>query len=155
LKEETITIEGIVKNHYRIRKILIPNVVSWILRRARISPTQNGLVISDYSDYHEYSHAVKRELRRWNPGIELKPKDLRNTLQTEAIDGGWYGYYVQRYVGHAPTTIGEKPYHGDKGKRMLPLFREKVVSFLEAEIANWEAPVDTPILPGPRLAVNR
>ena len=84
--------------------------------------------------------------------MKIKPKDLRNTLQTEAIDGGWYGYYVQRYVGHAPQTIGERHYHGDQGKRLIPLFREKVVSHIEAIISRWNAPVDTTILLGLRVA---
>lgn len=69
-----------------------------------------------------------------------------------AIEGGWYNDYVQRYVGHAPSTIGEKHYHGDKGARMVELYREKVIAQVEAIIATWNAPADTPILPGPRLA---
>lgn len=58
-------------------------------------------------------------------------------------------YYVQRYVGHAPATIGERHYHGDQGKRLLPLFREKVVSYIDKEMAMGKAPVDSRIIPGP------
>jgi len=142
LEDGTITIDGTVKNRYRIRRIPIPRIVVWILKERR-----SGRRPVDFVDYNGYSHAVQRELRRWNPEVSIKSKDLRNTLQTAAIDGGWYGYYVQRYVGHAPTTIGERHYHGDQGKRLIPLFREKVVSQIEAEIAKWNAPSDSPIWP--------
>ena len=149
LTEETITIDGVVKNRYRIRKIPIPRVSVWLLRRA-LNNGATALPNESYDDFHHYTHAIRREHRRWNVSSAIKPKDLRNTIQTMAIDGGWYGYYVQRYVGHAPMTIGERHYHGDQGKRLFPLFREKVVSHIEAEIAIWKAPADTPILPGPR-----
>jgi len=154
LEAESITIDGAVKNQYRIRKIPIPSVVSWILRRARNSIDSTDLLIPDYSSYGTYSRSVINELRRWDSDVIIKAKDLRNTIQTAAIDGGWYGYYVQRYVGHAPTTIGERHYHGDKGKRLIPLFRENVVAHIEAEIAQWNTPVNSPIMPGPRLAIN-
>ena len=151
---ETVTIEGVVKNRYRARRIPVASVVSWLLRRAYSSSeqtTDGNLIIPHYNDYRHYSHAVRKALRAWNPEVSIKPKDFRNTIQTAAIDGGWYGYYVQRYVGHAPTTIGERHYHGDQGKRLLPLFREKVITRIDAEIDSWEVPQNTPILPGPRL----
>ncbi len=154
-KEETITIDGMVKNRFRIRKIPMVSVVSWILRQSHQNQSSSNPLISKYAAYDNYSHAVKREMKRWNPEASIKPKDLRNTIQTAAIDGGWYGYYVQRYVGHAPTTIGERHYHGDQGKRMQPLFKEKVVKRIEEEIKNWKVPHDTLIIPGPRLVVNQ
>ena len=124
---ETITIEGEVKNRYRIRKIPIPKVVTWLLRRLRNDSTdRTGVLIPTYATHDEYSRAVVREMKRWNESATIKPKDLRNTIQTAAIDGGWYGYYVQRYVGHAPQTIGERHYHGDQGKRLITFFKEKV-----------------------------
>ena len=155
LDEETITIDGFVKNRYRIRKIPVPNVVTWLLRRARNSSNLSGLLIPSYASYDCYSRAIRKALQEWDADVSIKPKDLRNTIQTAAIDGGWYGYYVQRYVGHAPTTIGERHYHGDQGKRLIPLFREKVVAHIETEIAQWKAPLDSHILPGPRLVVNQ
>jgi integrase len=154
LQAETITIDGAVKNRFRIRRIPVANVVAWIFRRARSTLGETGLLVPAYAEFDNYSHALTRELRRWDPEVSIKPKDLRNTIQTAAIDGGWYGYYVQRYVGHAPATIGERHYHGDQGKRLVPLFREHVVSRIEAEIAAWKGPADSHILPGPRLVVN-
>jgi len=84
-------------------------------------------------------------------GKAFKPKDLRNTLQTVAVDGGWYGYYVQRYVGHAPSTIGERHYQGDRGDRLLSHFREKVIPHVEEAISSWEASADSPVIVGPRI----
>ncbi len=153
LNDETITIDGIVKNQYRIRKIPVVSVVSWLLRQTFDNQAKESLVITNYANYDNYSHAVKRELKRWNQEASIKPKDLRNTIQTEAIDGGWYGYYVQRYVGHAPQTIGERHYHGDQGKRLISWYREKVINPIEEVIKTWEAPTDSSIIPGPRLAI--
>ena len=110
-------------------------------------------MVPGYSDYRAYSGAIRKVLALWNPRVPIKPKDLRNTIQTAAIDGGWYGYYVQRYVGHVPSTIGERHYHGDRERRILPLLRDKVLSHIEEEISKWEAPEDSPILPGPRLVM--
>jgi len=46
LNDDTLTIDGVVKNRYRIRKIPIPNVVAWLLRRARHSVNQTGLIMT-------------------------------------------------------------------------------------------------------------
>ncbi len=153
IPEQSITIDGFVKNQYRIRKIPIVNTVLWILRRARSGTRSSGRLIPHFSAYDSYSPALKRAFRESKQGIVIKPKDLRNTIQTAAIDGGWYGYYVQRYVGHAPATIGERHYHGDQGKRLFPLFQEKVVAHIEEEIGKWKAPENSPLVFGPRLAV--
>lgn len=152
----TITIDGEVKNRFRIRRLPVCGVVLWLLRWHRRSfevrtPNDNR-VLRQYQRYEGYSDAVRKALALWDPKVALKPKDLRNTLQTAAIDGGWYDYYLKRYVGHAPTTIGERHYFGDQGKRLIPLFQEKVVKHIEAEISTWDAPEPCLILPGPRLA---
>ena len=153
--EESITVNGVVKNRYRVRKIPMVNVVSWLLRQSLNNPSSTDLIVPGYATYENYSHAVSREMKRWNTDVAIKPKDLRNTIQTAAIDSGWYGYYVQRYVGHAPTTIGERHYHGDQGKRMLPLFKDKVIKPMEDEIKKWIMPADSVIFSGPRLVVNQ
>ncbi|MBE7558485.1 site-specific integrase [bacterium] len=151
----TITIEGEVKNRYRIRRIPVCSVVLWLLKWHRrsfeVRTPNNNRVLRHYQRYEGYSDAVRKALALWDPKVVLKPKDLRNTLQTAAIDGGWYDYYLKRYVGHAPTTIGEKHYFGDQGRRLTPLFQEKVVKNIEVEISTWEAPEPSLILPGPRL----
>lgn len=149
--EKTLTIDGAVKNRYRIRRIPVCSIVMGLLRRYSDSSQPTGNLIPHYANYSNYSHAVSRELKRWDSSIHITPKDLRNTIQTVAIDGGWYGYYVQRYVGHAPQTIGERHYHGDKGKRLIPLFRNNVVSHIEEEIRKWKAPSKASILPEPNV----
>jgi len=153
-KAETITIDGEVKNRYRIRRIPVVKLVFWLLRQVReleSCPQPEDPVLPWYSDYSSYAKAIRKALKAWNHNVSIKPKDLRNTIQTAAVDGGWYGYYVQRYVGHAPKTIGERHYHGDQGYRLLPFFREKVVNCLEEEIANWVPPAASRLVPGPRL----
>ncbi|MBI1390453.1 MAG: tyrosine-type recombinase/integrase [bacterium] len=145
--DETITIDGEVKNRYRIRRIPVSGIVMWILKKYSEPRGRFGFVIKEYVDHKNYSHAVAKNLKRWDASSQISPKDLRNTLQTAAIDGGWYSYYVQRYVGHAPQTIGERHYHGDKGKRLIPLFRQQVVDHIEEEVRRWKAPMNTPIRP--------
>lgn len=141
--EGTIIIEGVVKNQFRIRKIPIPKLVIDLLQFYRgQNDRDSNLVVSGYATFVNYSHALRREFGRWKPNLELKPKDLRNTLQTTAIDNGWYGFYVQRYVGHAPTTIGERYYHGNQGWRLIPLYKEHVVKNVEQEIASWVSSKD-------------
>lgn len=153
LEEGTIIIDGTVKNRYRIRKIPVPRVVHHLLRRARGEGTDAGRCIPEIELFTSYSKAVRFAMDDWNPSLQVKSKDLRNTLQTTAIDGGWYGYYVQRYVGHSPKTVGERHYHADQGKRMIPMYREHVVDHVNQMVQKWRAPLDSVICPGPRLAV--
>ena len=122
-------------------------MLTWILRRARLESQNSDPVVKAFATFTNYSHALYREMRRWNPDIAIKPKDLRNTIQTASIDGSWYGYYVQRYVGHAPNSIGERHYHGDKGKRLIQLYRIHVVAHIEEELGNCEVLSDSPIFP--------
>jgi integrase len=142
LNDQMITIDGEVKNRFRVRKIPIPAVAKWLLEEKSISSKGDALVINGYDDFKSYSKAIKRELKRWDESVDIKPKDLRNTIQTEAINGGWYDYILQRYVGHAPTTIGERHYYGDKGSMMITNFREKVVARIDRIVDDWNAPHD-------------
>lgn len=52
-----------------------------------------------------------------------------------AIDEGWNSYLVDRYVGHAPETIAEEHYFGDKRSRMVDVFREHVTARVDALVA--------------------
>jgi hypothetical protein len=76
-------------------------------------------------------------MREWKNDIDILPKDLRNTLQTFAIDNGFYDYFLQRYVGHAPKTVGERHYFADKGIRLVPEFRNRIVSRIDEEVSKW------------------
>lgn len=135
LENAAITIEGEVKNRFRVRRIPIPRLAVWLLRQSKQA---EGRIITGYQDWSYYAQAVRNNLRRFKPGIRLAPKDLRNTIQTEAIDGGWYGYYVKRYVGHAPEGIGEKHYMGDQGWKLFANFQKKVLIPVEETISTWK-----------------
>jgi len=149
LANETITIHGEVKNAYRVRQIPVPSVVLWLLRNTERHSDQ---VISGYKGYSYYSMAVKRCMYEWNPEKYIAAKDLRNTIQTAAVEGGWYGYYLQRYVGHSPRSIGERHYVADKGETLLRHFRDKVLVNVEEQIRQWaEKRESTGIVPGPRF----
>jgi integrase len=146
---QTVTIEGKVKNLFSIRRIPIPTLVICILWDAYQSAKNDAgeaRVVSYYSQYRHYSQAMRKALRIWDCDNRLKPKDLRNTILTEAYDGGWHGIYLERYVGHAPRTISERNYHGNQGDRLLPLYQTKVVVPIERLISDWEGPMDSPIL---------
>jgi integrase len=142
--EGTVIVDGETKNTYRNRCIPLANVLVDMLRDCQ-SPIQDMTIIPQYATYKDYAKAIKKVLNLYAKvdGIEkttkqtllkMKAKDLRNTIQTAAIDGGWYGYYVQRYVGHAPKTIGERYYHGDEWERMMPFLRDQVVKNIEAAL---------------------
>ncbi|MCE7910009.1 MAG: hypothetical protein DYH02_16855 [Candidatus Omnitrophica bacterium COP1] len=105
-----------------------------------------GTVIPYQGNDNAYGKLLKRAFLNWNPKCDIAPKDLRNTLQTHAmehaIDEGWNTYLVDRYVGHAPKTVAEKHYFGDKKGRMVEVFREHVAGKIDGlleriESAEW------------------
>ncbi len=133
LENGTITIDGEVKNKHSARKIPVASVVLDCIRNAK------NLV--DYSSRDTLGAAISRKMTLWSPEKAVKPKDLRNTLQTEAVLGGWYGYFLELYVGHSPKSIGPVAathYMGLQGDRRIPYFREHVVSKIELEIGREE-----------------
>ncbi|MCA9429589.1 MAG: hypothetical protein KC940_03670 [Candidatus Omnitrophica bacterium] len=67
-------------------------------------------MVIDVPNVKAYSHRVNRMFLAWNPAHRIPPKDLRNTLPTEAERGGWMSIWVRRYFGHAPATIIERAY---------------------------------------------
>ena len=150
LAEQTIIIEGEVKNIFRVRKIPIPSVMVWILRGAEF---KYGKVITGYSDFSYYAKAVFKAMREYGKLPKIAPKDLRNTIQTEAVKGGWYDFYLKRYVGHAPAKedVGLRHYVEDNPAALLGLFREKIMAPIEEAINSWNAPGESLLLPGLRL----
>lgn len=129
-----------VKNQYRVRRIPLPTMVQdylndHIRNRGRVVPYDKG--------DKAYGKLLKRALRKWDPDCDLAPKDLRNTIQTHAIEEGWSAYVVERYVGHAPKSVAERHYFGDKKRRMVDLYREHVSNKVNGEIdkmreAKWQ-----------------
>lgn len=144
--EGTITIDGFVKNAYRIRKIPVPTIVFKLLQKHKRQSMFHKRVVYRYADHDSYSKALRPMLREWDDKVDILPKDLRNTLQTFAIDNGFYDYFLQRYVGHAPKTVGERHYFADKGSRLIPEFRERIVSRIDDEVSKWTPPEDSKLI---------
>jgi hypothetical protein len=59
-------------------------------------------------------------------------------LGNGGIDEGWNTYLVDRYVGHAPQTVAERHYFGDKKGRMVEVFREHVAAKIDGLIDRIE-----------------
>lgn len=136
----TVTVEGDVKNTQSVRRIPVPQVVSNLLFKVHSvhsDPQPDTLITPGYSDFRHYSKAVQKALLQWNPNNIIRSKDLRNTLPTAALDGGWNRTLVEFYMGHSPKDVTERNYFGNQGDRLLPLFREHVVHRVEAEIMKW------------------
>jgi len=141
LEKGTITIqdhpefEERVKNRYRVRRIPLPTRV-W-KNLAGVERSHPKVVPYD-GDSTAFGKLLRRALHKWNPDCAVAPKDLRNTLQTHALehaaDEGWNTYLVDRYVGHAPKTVMERHYFGDKNSRMVGVFREHVVTKIDGLI---------------------
>lgn len=146
LKKGIITVQGRVKNQYRFRTIPVVGVIIWLLRKRPDSSTP----VETYSDYRHYSTAVRKALLKRN-SVTFQPKNLRNTIQTFAMERGFHDDYLLRYVGHAPRTISGKHYVAEPS---VDLFQKKIVVLLEAEIAKWPRRDSSRIIPGPRAISN-
>jgi integrase len=154
LRSETITIEEDrrhdpsvtgVKNEHRVRKLPLPKLVVQILAdlwRSNPKRCESDLVI-EVPSWNAYSHRVERMLKVWNPAYRIPPKDLRNTLPTEAEKGGWMSIWVRRYFGHAPANMIERSYlaevEGDWKKdeevdSFVEKLKENVVVHIDAEV---------------------
>ncbi len=81
LDRASIVIDGVVKNQWQIRKIPIPDKAVEILRDHRYSyeESENALFPFYRNDYRDYSRLLHAALHDWRPGIDIAPKDLRNT----------------------------------------------------------------------------
>ena len=136
--EDTITIDGEVKNQWRKRRISLPDLVYEILKETQekkdSSSCDERVVLHSSETFDAYSRLVKRALKKWRPDLHFAPKDFRNTIQTEEIERGWNDYLLRRYVGHAARSVGERHYFGDQGKRLINLFREQIVSCIDEVI---------------------
>jgi len=131
LEDGTITIEGVLKNKWSLRRLPVPRIVLNILRQA----SSIGWRVSHYADWEDYSKKVSECLKRWRPDLDIKPKDLRNTLPTVATDSGWYTYDVRRYLGHAPVDVTERAYIKRNKKQLLEIFRQRVVPKIDEEVS--------------------
>lgn len=146
---QTIIVDGEVKNRFRIRRIPVANVVLTLLEREYSStePLPSDRIISCFQQWLSYSKIVSKALEEWNDGERpIKPKDLRNTIQTEAADRNWNFHSLQRYVGHSPTTVSGRNYYGDDPSRLVEVFRTNIIQPLEELINEWSIPEGGSIL---------
>ncbi|MCA9413445.1 MAG: tyrosine-type recombinase/integrase [Candidatus Omnitrophica bacterium] len=154
LRSETITIEedrrhdpsvAGVKNEHRVRKLPLPEKVVRILANLwAANPNRKGSdLVIDTPTWKAYSHRVGRMLKGWKLAYRIPPKDLRNTLPTEAEKGGWMSIWVRRYFGHAPANMIERSYlaevegdwnNDDEVDSFVEKLRESVVVHIDAEV---------------------
>jgi len=73
-------------------------------------------------------------MQAWDGKVKMAAKDLRNTIPTTALDEGWGGIVLERFLGHSPQTVTTKHYYGDEKERMLDLFREQVTSRIDRSL---------------------
>ncbi len=153
LQRGLIEITGEVKNEYRKRVIPVCSRVLDALKRARERRETRG-VVDLYEavvvrplggaygdDWPAYGKHVLAEIKKWNPKIEWKTKDLRKCLPTFAAISGLRNDVWEQYFGHAPRSITARHYiprlasasHGESEalERQANLFRFHVVQPLE------------------------
>lgn len=130
LEAGTVTISGKVKNRPSARKIPVAGRVLQTLSKYY----QQGLQPIHYECMANYGHAIRKAMRKWNSKATIPPMNLRKTLPTTADIGGWDSKYVDRYLGHGGISMKEKHYQ-KPGRALVELFRERVVSHVEREIA--------------------
>lgn len=109
----TITIEGEVKNRWRVRRLPIPQYVVEILREAMTTAPKGDSRIVRYTGNHwkAYSSLVVGSLDKWAGGKRpIAPKDLRNTLP----NGG-----DQRWLGRLLRQPLPGPLAADDGRTSL------------------------------------
>ena len=131
-----LSIEGVVKGEYALRRIPLPKLVVDVLSNCPFK--QDRLLYGFDGDhaYNSYNHAFQRFLGEWDKEGRysgLTPKCLRKTLESEATLRGWEGYAFNRYMGRAPQTIQEKHYIG-KGvsqAQLFQMFRTQIVSRID------------------------
>jgi len=154
LRAGTITIEEArrfdplvagVKNEHRVRKLPLPQLVVEILRTlwATDPSRDTSSLVIEAPSWKAYWRRVERMLKAWNPAYRFPPKDLRNTVPTEAEKGGWMSIWVRRYFGHAPANMIERSYlaevEGDWRKEsevdsFVEKLRKNVVTHIDAEV---------------------
>ena len=121
LNRDLLTVEGIVKNRPSLRRIPLPAVV---LDLAAAAPPGERFTI--YSEMTSYSKAVAELMEQWE-GRRVLTKNLRRTIPTEFRARGLHGWAMERYIGHAPTTVTDRHYVALHEGKQIELFRRQVV----------------------------
>jgi integrase len=158
-----VEISGDVKNVYRNRVIPVAERVHDALRRAYASQTAGDSKVKTlgghvllskkgcpYGKWWEnYTKEVLKALRKWNPRIAWKPKDLRNCLPTFAVTHGLQSEVWEQYIGHVPKSVTAKHYiprlasaslgESNALERQMELFRFHVTNHVDRAVATGDA----------------
>ncbi|NUP93423.1 MAG: site-specific integrase [Candidatus Omnitrophica bacterium] len=125
LDRGTVTVCGMIKNRESLRTIPIPGLVLDILQDTPRGPR----LIDGLETWKHYGKALGALLKDWGV-VQIEPKGLRRTIETEAVRRGWQGYCLNRYLGRSPQSIQERHYiaMADDLQRVL---REQVTSRID------------------------
>lgn len=162
LDRALVEISGEVKNRYRNRLIPLSSRLSDAVqrsRRRRGRPTEEVQSITEhvvlssrglpYEDsWCNYSKEVSQAIRKWNPKVKWKPKDLRNCLPTFSAINGLHNDIWEQYIGHAPRTVTQRHYlprltsssRGEAAEqaRQMDILRAQVIDPLDRAITQIE-----------------
>ena len=155
-----VEISGNVKNRYRTRVIPLCDRARQALARSnatfqktapKVRPLIEAVVRTLSGTAHggtswmNWSKALTRAIRTWNPDVDWKPKDLRNCLPTFAATEGLLNDLWEQYLGHAPRTVTAQHYiprltsvtQGEAGalEKQMGLFRLHVTEPVNRAVA--------------------
>lgn len=148
-RKGTLTVEGEqghkVKNEESLRLIPLPSIV---LQALSDVPRESKRVLDadclrscsqgrkPTAPCRYYADRMTEALREWRPKSRLSAKELRNTLQTAALDNPqtWNVHLVDRFVGHAPERMNERHYFANHPDRLLSQYRAQIIPLLEKVI---------------------
>lgn len=133
LDRGTVTVCGMIKNRESLRTIPVPGLVLDILQ----DTPRGARLINNFSKWTYYGKALGVLLKAWGV-VQIEPKGLRRTIETEAVRRGWQGYCLNRYLGRSPQSIQERHYiaMADDLQRVL---REQVASRIDQIIEPFRA----------------
>lgn len=126
----TLTVEGEVKNPGSVRRIPLPLIVQDLLWETRRT---NSRVVP-WADRGLYGYDLRAAFKAWGRPRAIEPRGLRRTIPSEAMLGGWGGYAVERFLGHAPKTVTEAHY-SPTGDQLLAMQRDHVVAKIDQATA--------------------
>lgn len=126
------------KNRQSRRTLPLPALALAILEEA--ATRRIGALVVDRigGEYRRgtYGRQFGRYAEAWGKGPPMPCSDLRNTLPTVSKRAGWYGYALERYIGHRMKgTVTEVNYEADVDDTMVRQFRAEVVEHIDAELS--------------------